>query len=352
MFIDITETVSSTGRNFGLVDLFAGAGGMSCGFQSAGFQILAAAEIVEIAAATHRRNFPESVVFCGDVSDFETKSFIGDRAVDVVVGGPPCQGFSVAGRRDPNDPRNKLFRQFVRIVDETQPHYFVMENVPGILTMSQGKVAAAILEEFEEIGYPGVSIAILEAADYGAPQLRSRAIFVGNRHGLPNPFPAPTHDKESYVPIEEAISDLPAWEAIPSWNHEWTKHSKAFEERIAKVPPGGSLYETFADAYKRQYPGVPSMTIKENHGGTHIHPTLDRCISAREMARLQTFPDDFIFEGTMKKAMWQIGNAVPPRLAEAIGLALTPFLTAAENSTLPQYNRVILANEATEPALF
>jgi DNA (cytosine-5)-methyltransferase 1 len=97
-------------------------------------------------------------------------------------------------------------------------------------------------------------------------------------------------------------------------------------ERIAKVPPGGSLYETFFDAFKRQYPGLPSMTIKENHGGTHIHPHLNRVISAREMARLQTFPDDFIFEGTMKKAMWQIGNAVPPRLAQVIGFALIPYL--------------------------
>ena len=174
---------------------------------------------------------------------------------------------------------------------------------------------------------------ILEAADYGVPQIRTRAIFIGNRLGLPNPFPAPQLTPENYTPIESAIGDLINKNPIPEFNHEWTKHSKQFEARIAKVKPGESLYETFYDAYKRQYKGVPSMTIKENHGGTHIHPTLNRCISAREMARLQSFPDEFIFEGSMKKAMWQIGNAVPPRLAECIGHAIAPFIEAAINNS-------------------
>jgi len=335
----------------GVIDLFAGAGGISSGFREAGFDVVAAVELVEVAAETHKLNFPETKVFCGDIGEFEPKDFVDSNNVALVAGGPPCQGFSVAGKRDPNDPRNRLFEQFVRVVQETQPDYFVMENVPGILTMSKGKVAEAILEAFAEAGYPGTSVAILEAADYGVPQLRSRAIFVGNRHGLPNPFPAPTHVPEKYVAIENAIGDLPEWERLPEWNHEWTKHSKAFTERISKVLPGESLYETFADAYKRQYRGFPSMTVKENHGGSHIHPYLDRCISAREMARLQTFPDDFIFTGGMKKAMWQIGNAVPPVLAEMVGRALIPFLTAIQNGAEPQFVREIVKNEKLKPDL-
>ncbi len=348
VFVDISGSAAG-GSSPGVLDLFAGAGGISLGFSNAGYRVLCAVELVDVAAETHRHNFPDSKVFCGDIGDFEPLEHLAAERVDVVIGGPPCQGFSVAGKRDPNDPRNRLFEQFVRVVRETQPDYFVMENVPGILTMSNGKVKDAILEAFEEAGYPNVSIAILEAAHYGVAQIRSRAIFIGNRHGLPNPFPAPLVTAEKFTPIELAIGDLPAWERNPEINHEWTQHSKKFTERIALVKAGESLYETFADAYKRQYRGVPSMTVKENHGGTHIHPDLDRCISAREMARLQSFPDSFFFTGGMKKAMWQIGNAVPPKLAESIALALRPFLESLESRQAPRFTRVYLPNEAVQP---
>jgi len=353
VFVDLSK-IGRTDVTPSVVDLFAGAGGMSLGFQQAGYRIKSAVEIVEIACATHERNFPNTTVFCGDVADFRSQLDPNSEKTHLVIGGPPCQGFSVAGKRDPNDPRNRLFEEFVRVVRDLQPDYFVMENVPGILTMSGGRVRDAILEAFEEIGYPGVSIAILEAADYGVPQFRSRAIFIGNRHGWPNPFPAPVLSPSGYRSIETALEGLPEWETIPELNHEWTKHSKKFEERISKVLPGGSLYETFSDAYKRQYSGVPSMTIKENHGGTHIHPHLNRCISAREMARLQSFPDSFIFEGTMKKAMWQIGNAVPPKLAESVGQSLMSFVSAGNANRPPQFERKILEGEATSglPALF
>ena len=208
-----------------------------------------------------------------------------------------------------------------------------MENVPGILTIKNGAVKKAICDAFAAIGYPHISIAILESADYGVPQIRPRAIFIANRFEKSNPYPKVQLAMENYKPIESAIFDLPAYTPIPEINHQWTRHSQEYMERLAKVPPGGSLYETYVDAFKRQYPGKPSMTIKENHGGTHIHPYLNRVISAREMARLQTFPDTFIFAGSMKKAMWQIGNAVPPRLAECIGYALIPDLNAIASST-------------------
>jgi DNA (cytosine-5)-methyltransferase 1 len=329
------EEVNPLQINF--VDLFCGAGGITQGLKQAGFNPIASVEINEIASQTHIKNFPECKHYCGDIEQYNPKEYVGDKEIHLVVGGPPCQGFSVAGKRDPKDPRNKLFRQFVRIVDELKPHYFVMENVPGILTIENGAVREAIIEAFQEIGYENVSVSILEAAQYGIAQIRTRAIFIGNRKGLPNPFPSALLNQSQYIPIENVISDLPSSTRIPEINHEWTKHSKDFENRISKVLPGGSLYETFFDAFKRQYLGVPSMTIKENHGGTHIHPTLNRCISAREMARLQSFPDSFIFEGSMKKAMWQIGNAVPPRLAECIGYALIPFLKASIKNEKPDY---------------
>ncbi len=328
IFVEINSQ-SPRESNYTFVDLFCGAGGITQGLVQAGFQPLASVEVNAIASATHLKNFPHCHHFCGDIENFSSQNWlqeIGSPEVHLVVGGPPCQGFSVAGKRDPKDPRNRLFYEFVRVVSEIRPWYVVMENVPGILTIQNGDVKEAIIEAFESIGYPNVSIAILESAAYGVPQIRPRVIFIANRFGMQNPYPKPQLLPEQYNPIESAISDLPAYTPIPEINHQWTKHSPEYMERIAKVPPGGSLYEKYVDAFKRQYPGKPSMTVKENHGGTHIHPYLNRVISAREMARLQTFPDTFIFEGSMKKAMWQIGNAVPPRLAECIGLALVPYL--------------------------
>ncbi|MCU0542058.1 MAG: DNA cytosine methyltransferase [Oscillatoriaceae cyanobacterium Prado104] len=340
IFIDV-ESQSLPASDYTFVDLFCGAGGMTQGLLQAGLRPLASVEINEIASATHRKNFPDCHHVCSDIKDFKSQDLlaeIGSPEVHLVAGGPPCQGFSVAGKRDPNDPRNRLFREFVRVVSEMRPWYVVMENVPGILTMQKGFVKQAICEAFQEIGYPNMSVAILESATYGVPQIRPRAIFIANRFGMQNPYPKSQLLPEQYKAIESAIADLPEYTPIPEINHEWTRHSAKYMERIAKVPPGGSLYETYADAFKRQYPGKPSMTVKENHGGTHIHPYLDRVISAREMARLQTFPDSFIFEGSMKKAMWQIGNAVPPRLAECIGLALIPYLSDIALNTASKVN--------------
>ncbi|MCT7957783.1 DNA cytosine methyltransferase [Laspinema palackyanum] len=319
------------------MDLFCGAGGMTQGLFQAGFNPIASVEVNPIASATYQRNFPNCNHFCGEIENFSpdlVPNKIKSSPVHLIVGGPPCQGFSVAGKRNPNDPRNRLFQEFIRVVAKVRPWYVVIENVPGILTLQKGAIKQAICEALEAIGYSNVSIAILESADYGVPQIRPRAIFIANRFGMQNPYPKPQLTSEQYKPIESAISDLPEYTRIPEINHEWTRHSSEYMERIAKVPPGGSLYESYVDAFKRQYPGKPSMTVKENHGGTHIHPYLNRVISAREMARLQSFPDSFIFEGSMKKAMWQIGNAVPPRLAECIGSALIPALNTIKNSAL------------------
>jgi len=324
-------------RKYTFIDLFCGCGGLTQGFFQAGLNPIGSVEIVEVAANTHKLNFPKCKCFIDDIKNLKPKKYFNISSIDLIIGGPPCQGFSIAGKRDPNDPRNNLFYEFVRVVNELKPSYVVLENVPGILTMKSGKVKEAIIEEFAKIGYPNMSVAVLESANYGIPQFRPRAIFIANKYNLPNYYPSPQFDKTNYKPIESAISDLSPDVPNPSINHEWTKHSKNFIERISKVLPGGSLYESFFDAFKRQYPGLPSMTIKENHGGTHIHPYLNRCISAREMARLQTFPDSFFFTGSMKKAMWQIGNAVPPLLGENIGKSVITGLNIIEKKNINKY---------------
>ena len=318
-------------KKFDFIDLFCGCGGLTQGFLQAGMNPVGSVEIVEIAANTHKLNFPNCKCYNGDIKDLNPIKYFGKKNIHLVIGGPPCQGFSVAGKRDPSDPRNTLFYEFVRVVSEIKPWYIVLENVPGILTMKNGKVRDAIIQEFSTIGYNNMSVSVIESANYGVPQFRPRAIFIANKFNLPNYYPYPQLTKDQYVPIETAISDLSPDVPDPKINHEWTKHSKDFIKRLSKVPPGGSLYETFFDAFKRQYSGLPSMTIKENHGGTHIHPYLNRCISAREMARLQTFPDSFFFTGSMKKAMWQIGNAVPPLLGENIGKAVITGLNRIVN---------------------
>jgi len=324
----------SKNYKYNFVDLFSGAGGISLGFKKANYNKVMSLEIDPDASETIRKNFPESTHIQAEiesVTDEDILKIIGDQQIHVVAGGPPCNGFSVAGRRNPDDPRNQLFNQFLRVVRLLRPWVVMMENVPGILTMSKGTVKDEIISLFSSSGYDNMAVRILEAANFGVPQLRTRAIFVGNRFGKTNLYPKEILKREEYIPIEFAIKDLAAMDREPEINHEWTKHSEQFEERISKVPPGGSLYESYRDAFKRQHLGVPSMAIKENHGGTHIHPTLNRVISAREMARLQTFPDDFIFSGTMKRAMWQIGNAVPVLMAEHIAIALRPLLDQIKN---------------------
>ncbi len=172
--VDSSNTASSS---YNFIDLFCGAGGMTQRFVQAGFHPIASVEVSPIASATHQKNFPQCHHFCGDIYDFQPQKWleqVGSPEIHLVVGGPPCQGFSVAGKRDPNDPRNRLFREFIRVVSEVKPWYVVMENIPGILTMQQGNVKEAILEEFKSIGYPNISVAILESAAYGIPQIRAR----------------------------------------------------------------------------------------------------------------------------------------------------------------------------------
>ncbi len=323
-FVD-SKAVDCSSELFNTVDLFSGCGGMSLGFEQAGFQSMLAVEIDPDAAATYRMNFPRCHVWNDDVahlSNDHTLELLGGQQVHALLGGFPCQGFSVAGKRDPNDPRNQLFWETIRFADLLKPEFVVLENVPGVLTMQQGEVANMIREEFHKIGYPRMTILILEAADYGVPQYRPRAIFVANRNGLSNPYPRALLAAQNHVSIDSAIGDMMCLDRDPTTSHEWTRHSPSMIKRLSEIEPGGSLYDSYADAWKRQYSGVPSMTVKENHGGSHVHHKLDRTLSAREMARLQSFPDSFSFEGRMKRVMFQVGNAVPPLLAHHVARAL------------------------------
>ncbi len=324
-----TAAVVPDQRIFDFVDLFSGAGGMSHGFKQAGYSKIFSLEIDRDASSTVRSNFPDSHHVEGDISDFREghlAPLLHGKRVHVVCSGTPCQGFSVAGLRNPKDSRNQLFQEFIRVVRSINPLFVIMENVPGILTIERGKVHREIIRQFEEIGYSGMTVRILEAAAYGVPQLRTRAFFIGNRLGVKNPYPEEQLKPGDYVPIESAIDDLKDLPPSRATNHEWTKHSSNMETRIANVQPGGSLYDTFRDAWKRQFRGAPSMAAKENHGGVHIHYEKNRVLSARELARLQTFPDSFVFSGTMKRAYWQIGNAVPCLLAKNVALAILPSL--------------------------
>jgi len=316
---------------YNFFDLFSGAGGMSVGFRNTGLNKIASVEIDKDASATIRDNFPDSFHFEKPIEQItleEIEAVAQDKKIHVVCGGPPCQGFSVAGLRNPHDPRNQLFKEYIRIVQHLQPDFIVIENVPGILTMQNGAVYQEILRQLADIGYPNTSVRILEAAQFGVPQLRARAVFIGNRLGLKNPYPKPFLTKKNYETISESIEDLKKLPFDAAFNHHGTTHSAEMEQRLAQIPAGGSLYDKFRDAWKRQYRDAPSMTVKENHGGVHMHYELNRVLTAREMARLQTFPDDYIFSGTFKRAYWQIGNAVPCFLAEHIALGIKIALNA------------------------
>lgn len=336
-WVDSTE-IEAEGFTYNVVDLFSGAGGLTLGFEQSNYDSVLGIEHDEDAAATYEHNFENATQINKDIRDItveEVEEAIGDRQIHVLLAGFPCPGFSIAGERDPEDERNFLYEEIIRLLDVIDPWFLVMENVPGITTIKDGKVYDMILNDFEDAGYP-LATQILEAADYEVPQIRSRSVFIGNQFGIENPYPKKVLSEEEYLECDKAIADLKDHERDPGINHEWTNHREDTIERISEVEPGESLYDSYKDAWKRQYPGAPSMAIKENHGGVHIHPELNRCISAREMARLQSFPDDFYFKGRMKRTFVQIGNAVPVNLANHVAHALRPALNEVREEHIEQ----------------
>lgn len=321
------------GLNF--IDLFSGAGGLSCGLVMAGYTPVGSVEIMEQAVSTYKYNFVDKKGFKENVEsrDIREKTVknalyesVKDTNIDLIVGGFPCQGFSMAGNRIVTDKRNTLYLDMLEIVDYIKPKVVVMENVPGLRSMLGGKVEEKIINDFEKIGYK-INVTVLNAADYYTPQTRRRVIFVGNRIGKKNYHPKPLLTPDKYKTTKEAISDLIKHKEDPLFNHVPTKHSKKMQSKLIAVKEGESLYKNYSDSWKKCPWDKPSCTVKENHGAVNIHPKLPRVLTARELARLQTFPDDFVFQGSKKWQLTQIGNAVPCFLGKAVGLAVEKMIT-------------------------
>lgn len=314
--------------NMTFVDLFCGAGGLSKGLEMSGLEGICGLDFFKEACMTYNRNFNHPFIN-GDIKESENKKKFYDtvrerlkgRHLSVVAGGFPCQGFSMAGNRIVDDPRNSLYKELIEIVNELHPDYVICENVKGLRTMLNGLVEKKIIEDFRAIGYE-VNVTTLCAADYYTPQKRERVIFIGNRLGKKNFHPLPILTPNEYITTGQAIADLIEHPEDVAFNHVPTKHSEEMSRKILETPEGKSLYKGYSDAWKKCPWNEPSCTIKENHGGVNLHPKLPRVLTAREMARLQSFPDDFIFMGTKNKQLVQIGNAVPPLLGKAIGLAV------------------------------
>lgn len=326
---DISNLWESPGETqMTYVDLFCGAGGLSKGFELAGLKGICGLDWFDEACQTYNRNFNHPFIN-GDIRLLENKIRFYDtvkreldgRELDIVAGGFPCQGFSMAGNRIVDDPRNSLYRELIEIVTKLQPKFVVCENVKGLRSMLDGKVEQQIIADFKAIGYE-VNVTTLCAADYYTPQKRERVIFIGNRIGKNNYHPKPLLLPHEYITTGEAIADLMNHPEDEAFNHVPTKHREDMAKKILETPEGNSLYKGYSDAWKKCPWNEPSCTIKENHGGVNLHPKLPRVLTAREMARLQSFPDDFIFMGKKNKQLVQIGNAVPPLLGKAIGLAI------------------------------
>lgn len=341
------------------IDIFSGAGGLSLGAEMAGISIKCAIEINQSAALTFQRNHPNSSVLNCDIRTITKDDFGFDTSdVFIIMGGPPCQGFSLSNTRSRNmsNPNNLLFEQFVRLVSEIKPKWFLFENVWGITNIENGKVMNLIKKCFEDIGYTVVP-KVLKASDYGVPQNRERFFMVGNRFGINFEFPEPLNS--SPVSVWDAISDLPILEngqnlykgeyitpleKATSYQRKMrekaehplqnfvSRNNDLVIERYKHIPQGGNwsdipdyLMTNYADKsrchsgiYRRLRADLPSVVISNYRKSMLIHPFQDRGLSVREAARIQSFPDNFIFEGPISHIQQQIGNAVPPLLAQAV----------------------------------
>lgn len=338
-----------------VIDLFAGVGGLSLGFEMKGFHVLLANEYDESIAAAYRVNHKSTKVIVGDITKLDLdKTFGGYKGkVDVIIGGPPCQGFSQKGQRKTiHDERNFLFEYYVTVVKLVSPKYFVMENVPNLLTAEGGYFRKEIEELFNGMGY-SLEYGVLNASDYGVPQNRRRAVIIGK---LEKPAPKLPVPQKKTVTIWDAISDLAYLESgegeneqayrMPAesdyekllrknskvlYNHVATKHSQLALERLALIPPNAGkevlpkehlTKSIYSGTWTRMKKDEISVTITTRFdtpsSGKFTHPFLNRAITVREAARIQSFPDTFKFVGNKGSQMKQVGNAVPPLLASAI----------------------------------
>ena len=338
-----------------VIDLFAGVGGLSLGFEMEGFDILLANEFDQSIATAYKENHKSTNVVVGDITSLDLSKVFGEyvNKIDVVIGGPPCQGFSQKGQRKTiNDERNFLFKHYVEVVKFVKPKYFVMENVPNLLTAEKGFFLNEIKGLFKDYGY-SIRYGILNAADYGVPQNRRRAIIIGKYLANPPELPLPCKQK---VTIWDAISDLAYLESGEGefeqeyrnspksdyekkmrkeskilYNHMATKHSALALERLSLIPPNAGkevlpkkhiTKSVYSGTWSRMKQNDVAVTITTRFdtpsSGKFTHPFLNRAITVREAARLQSFPDTFKFIGSKMSQMKQVGNAVPPLLARKI----------------------------------
>jgi DNA (cytosine-5)-methyltransferase 1 len=382
------------------VDLFAGAGGMSLGFEQAGFDVAAAVEYDPIHCATHEFNFPDCAAICRSVAEIDGKfirdhSRIGDRPVDVLFGGAPCQGFSMIGKRALDDPRNSLVDHFVRLVVELKASYFVFENVRGLTIGAHRKLLEEIIGEFQKNGY-GVleDYQVLNAAHHGVPQNRQRLFLMGARKGFPLPeYPEATHEvnrragtgslfRRATPTVWDALRDIPEADDYEELLHrDWVKakfkkptdysaplrgaeddpgdysiprefdaslltsslrtvHTDLSRKRFLETRPGDT--EPVSRFHKLDPKGVCN-TIRAGTASDHgaftsprpIHPYSPRCITVREAARLHSYPDWFRFHVTKWHGFRQIGNSVPPLLARAVAAKVRAAFPAPQKSDRP-----------------
>lgn len=355
------------------VDLFSGAGGLSLGFKRAGWRSLLAVDIWRDAVSTYEHNFAPRWLEehnAGDLIERGRRTLVADlfeqsakkeilaalkgERPDWVIGGPPCKGFSTIGKRDRNDPRNRLVEEFADVVAMLEPEGFLIENVLGLKDM---RFVAEVVKRFEAMDYTVVP-AVLKAASYGVPQLRHRIIFVGSRRGLAFRKPAERRKPEEFTTVWDAIGDLPVLrpgervaeyeaEAFTAFQHEMragsthlqgheaSKHPPELVRAISFIPDGGNRTHIppefqppsgFHNSYSRLNSQAPAVAVTQNMGKPSatrcVHPKQHRGLSTREGARLQTFPDWFHFQGGVVSQREQVANAVPPHLAEIIAKAL------------------------------
>lgn len=340
------------------IDIFSGAGGLSLGAEMAGISVRYAIEIDSDAAKTYKKNHSDAKVICEDIRKINPVDLKdGDSPIFIIMGGPPCQGFSMSNTisRNMENPKNFLFKEFVRFVKELKPIWFVLENVKGITSINQGDTQHLIEDCFRELGYK-VKSKVLCASDYGVPQNRHRFFMVGNRLNIDFDFPK---EAEIKVSVNDAISDLPSLkngemldnapytkpisetseyiklmrgESVFATQNYVSRNNDLVIERYKHIKQGENwsaipehLMQNYADKgrchsgiYKRLIADAPSVVISNYRKSMLIHPFEHRGISVREAARLQSFPDNFVFEGCLSHIQQQIGNAVPPLLSKAV----------------------------------
>jgi DNA (cytosine-5)-methyltransferase 1 len=368
-------------RSLTAIDLFCGAGGLSEGFRQAGFHVLAGQDFDEAAGATFVSTHHEARFIPGPIQEVTASNLLRATGLkrgelDVLIGGPPCQGYSVYNhQRGEDDPRAGLFREYLRIVEGLRPNWMVMENVTGITSISGGAIVRQIEKGMGRLGYR-VKMKMLKAEEFGVPQERRRIFFIATRTRNPIFFPKPTHGHglADFVTVWDAISDLPtvvsggearnfAYASGPKneyqrllrgdeklvTNHEAPRLASVNEERMKHIPPGGSWRDIpFAllpkgmrrakrSDHTKRY-GRPRktdlactiLTKCDVHWGAYIHPVQNRAITVREAARLQSFPDLFTFQGSKTEQYKQVGNAVPPLLGYNVARAVLRAIEAPE----------------------